>query len=141
MRDFDQERRAREEQDRSFIIGGETFVRRASVRPEAIAEFDAIDTATKPADVLRIADDALLGMIEAEGHDRWRTLRQREEDAVNLGDILAVVEWLIEAQVERTPTQQPSPSTAGRGRTAAKSTDGSSSPAARKESAALTSVS
>jgi hypothetical protein len=128
MKNFDDKRRARAERDRAFQIGGHTFVQLVGVSPEVLADYDRIDQANTPTDVI---DDVILQMIEDNdgAHERWRELRRQTEDGlgpITLQDMTDLVEWLIEEQTGRRPTQQPSPSTGGPPATATPSTAGSS---------------
>jgi len=54
------------------------------------------------------------------GHERWAELRAREESPVTIGQLNSILTWLMEEQTGR-PTEPPSPSASGRGRTAASS--------------------
>lgn len=141
MKNFDEQRRKRLEQDRGFTIGGETFIRRPSVRPEAVSPWEAV--ASNPAmsntDILAAIDETIINLIEpgekGEAHKRWHKLREREEDALNLGDMIDVITWLVEEQAQR-PTQPSSDSSSEPGTTETPSTDGSSSPGLQAVSAA-----
>jgi len=111
-------------QDREFTVGGETFHWR-DVRPEVLTSFEPSRNGDGPDDdnaAWRLMDDQILLFIEESEHGAWRTLRHREEDAVTIAQLNAIVLWLMEAQTGR-PTEQPSPSAPGRGRTAATSKD------------------
>lgn len=115
MKNFDSERRpvvAREE--REFKIGGEVFVRRSRVRPDVLTGWDDVTDDTPAAEVLKIADELILSLIEDEAasHDRWLSLRTRDDDdALELPDIISVIQWLIQEATGR-PTGQP-PASAG----------------------------
>jgi hypothetical protein len=128
VKDFDAVREQRAQEDRSFKIGGETFVRKVGVRPEVLAEYDQIGADTSATETLKIVDECILAMVENHdgSHERWSALRTREEDPVTLGDMQALVEWLIEEETERSPTQPSSPSTGGRKPTRTRSTGASS---------------
>ena len=128
MRDFDVKRRERVEKDRSFTIGGELFVMKASVRPEVLAVWDHLSDDAGPEPIMEAINEIVLGMIENHdgSHERWGALRSREEDALNLEDLQDLVGWLIEEQTGQTPTQPASPSTSGRGKTTTPSTPVSS---------------
>jgi hypothetical protein len=68
-------------------------------------------------------DAQILLFLEDEEHERWKVLRKREKEPVTIVQINAILTWLMEEQTGR-PTQTPSPSASGRGRTAASSTAG-----------------
>lgn len=114
-KNFDEARQARAEADRSFVIGGETFVRKVGVRPEVIAAYDAIDAEGSPSETLNSIDSVILDMVEDtdDAHKRYRALRERAEDPITLADLTDLVAWLIEEETGRTPTRQPSSSPAG----------------------------
>ena len=111
MHDFDVDRAAREGYDRSFKIGGETFNRRASVRPETTAQWESLSPGMAQPKVLKVIDETVLGLIEpgekGEAHARWKALRERDDDPLNLRDLLDLVPWLIQEQAAR-PTEPPS---------------------------------
>lgn len=73
-RDFDQQRLERRhswsQEARTFVLGGHTFVGRASVRPEVLAEYHDRVQADEAglSHVIAATDDALLAMIEG-GND------------------------------------------------------------------------
>lgn len=109
MKNFDEERKVREEEtreEREFVLGGETFYAKASVRPEIMLAFEQINKETPPSEVLAIADQLVTDMLdpENESHDRYRALRQT--DAVDMATLLEICNWLIEAVTGR-PTEQP----------------------------------
>lgn len=128
MKNFDEARQARFDQDRDFQIGGQVFRARASVRPELLAPYESLDENTSASDALVIIDDLLVAMIEPndDAHARYRTLREREEDAVGMEDLQELVKWLMEVQTGR-PTEQPGGSSAGPGTPGTTSTGTSSS--------------
>lgn len=138
MKDFDEARKERAERDRSFKIGGETFVMKTGVRPEVLASYEEIDTDKPALEVIGLVDEVILGMMEnGDGsHERYRDLRARENDPLSLEDLRDVVQWLIEEQTGRVPTQPLSPSGPGPERTRTRSTGGSSSKAAKTASKA-----
>lgn len=105
-------------QDRTFQVGGETFHWR-DVRPEVLTAFefsgDGDDTA-----VWRMMDKQILLFIEPDEHVLWEKVRGRDEKPVTIAQLNAILTWLMEEQTGR-PTETPSPSAPGRGRTAASS--------------------
>jgi hypothetical protein len=127
VKDFDEARAERSTRDRSFKIGGETFTRRLAVRPEAMEEFarmrkDDVDLAG-----FEIFDRTFYAFVEPDGHERWKALREREDDPLNYADIMDVCAWLVAEETGR-PTPALSLSTSGQERSATTSTEGSSSP-------------
>lgn len=119
MKDFDQERQYRSDRDRDFKIAGQHFRARSSVRPEVLMPFSEIDGTTDGAEVLKVIDDLVLNMIEPndDAHARWRQVRELEGDeAVSLGDLQDLAEWLSEVQMAR-PSERPGDSSSGPGTT------------------------
>jgi hypothetical protein len=123
--------------DLSFVVRGETF-RMDYVRPEVLAawedEDDDSDADAKEGDAaaqnaIARLDDRILGFLPDSEKERWTSLRAREESPVPFVQLRAIVRWMVEVQTER-PTETPSPSGGGRGRTAASSTVRSPSQAA-----------
>jgi hypothetical protein len=143
-RDFDGDRRKREQQsrdERAMILGGETFYAKASVKPEVLTQFSDINDDTPMKEVLRITDDTILALLENVDHteERYRAVRASEDDIVTLADLLEVAKWLVEVQTGR-PTELPSASS-GSPETTTNGTDSTatSSPTATpKEPAAST---
>lgn len=129
MKNFDELR----ESDLEFVLGGETF-RMKYVRPEVLAEWEdeeEPETETAAERIERV-DNRIIGFLDSssngDGKDsvtRYRELRAREENPVSLGQLRAVVVWMMETQTAR-PTEQPSALAGGRGKTAATSRAGSS---------------
>ena len=110
--------------DRQFKVEGETFTWRP-VRPEEQSELADIlskegPDSEDPNYQWKLMDRQVLLFLEEEGHERWRELRSRSENAVTIGQLLDIVSWLVEVQSDR-PTEQPSPSSPGRGKTEASS--------------------
>lgn len=128
-RNFDEERAARAAQDREFIIGGETFHGRASVKPEALSAYDRLADSASVTDTLAVVDELILAMIEDEednaGHMRYVALRARNDDPLTIEDLMEITKYLVEAQTGR-PTGQPGDSSAGPGTTGTISTVASS---------------
>lgn len=107
-------------QDRTFQVGGETFSWR-DVRPEVLTSFTA-DTngSTDDNAVWRLLDDQIMLFLDPTETDRWTALRARDENPVTIVQLNSILTWLLEEQTGR-PTETPSPSAPGRGRTAATS--------------------
>ena len=105
--------------DREFTVGGETFHWR-DVRPEVLTSFEPSENGDDPNSAWRLMDDQILLFIQPDEHDKWKALRARDEGAVTIAQLNAILLWLMEEQTGR-PTQAPSPSAPGRTRTAATS--------------------
>lgn len=121
MKDFSQAGK-----DREFSINGAIF-NWHDVRPEVLTELgDELTKATENGDssdpnaAWKLADKQILLFIDPDQHDRWTELRDREKDPVTIGQLNAIVQWLMEEQTG-LPTEQPSSSATGRGRTATSS--------------------
>ena len=118
-KNFDQERlQAIEEMgDRTFELGGETFTRRATIRPETANQYAALLQDfledLPAAETLKRTDETILILIETEGHERWRALREREDDAIDNRTIAKVLNWLV-AEMAGRPTEAPKSSGNGR---------------------------
>jgi hypothetical protein len=138
-RNFDDHRKKKDEAtraEREFILGGEHFTARARVRPEAFMEWDSLDMETTPAsEILEKADATILSMIEKKdnAHDRYRALREREDDALNLEDLTDLVQWLVEVQSGGRPTEPASDSSTSPDETGTSLTDSSPSPESKEE--------
>lgn len=119
MKDFDQERALRSSADREFRIGGVTFTRKASVRPEVLFEYEDMPRDVGAAEAMAIMDRTLVQFLEGDDAEaRYRAMREQTEDAVTVNDLTALLKWLIAESTGR-PTLPPSPSTAGHGQTTA----------------------
>lgn len=113
MKDFDEARTAaRDAEERSFKLGGETFTIRPAVRPETLVAASRVRQDSEIADDVAAFDEMLEGFLEPGDRDRYRELRLRETDPVTFADLMAVAQWAVEVNTGR-PTEQPSPSTPG----------------------------
>ncbi|GIV03730.1 MAG: hypothetical protein KatS3mg015_2560 [Fimbriimonadales bacterium] len=106
--------------DRTFIVRGETFTWR-DVRPEVLTSFGEIN-GDDPNAVWQAQDEQILQFLIPEDHERWKRLRKQEENPITLRQFNAILEYLVSEQTDR-PTQTPSPSGGGRGKTAVSSKD------------------
>jgi hypothetical protein len=108
--------------DREFTVGGETFHWR-DVRPEVLTSFEPSANGADDANAAwRLMDDQILLFVAPEEHERWKAVRERDDQPVTIAQINAILTWLMEQQTGR-PTEAPSPSASGRTRTAATSKD------------------
>jgi hypothetical protein len=105
--------------ERTFVVRGQTFTWR-DVRPEILTAFQNENGDEEKKTVWEQQDDQILEFLVVEDHERWKNLRAREEDPITLAQFNAILEYLVEKQTDR-PTETPSPSATGRGRTAASS--------------------
>lgn len=115
MKNFDESRAARRrpEDARSFVIGGQTFVLKQGVRPEALAVFDAISNDSSIPETMGAWDSLFLELVEdrEDAHTRYMKLRQDTIDPLTIDDLQELVMWMME-QVTGRPTGSPSGSTA-----------------------------
>lgn len=101
-----------------FTIGGETFIIH-DVAPEVLAQWED-DEANNPVTGLKAlerADEQVLAFLngDEESVKRWKALRTRKKDIVPMWKIGEFLRELVETQTGR-PTNPPSPSDAGRGK-------------------------
>lgn len=108
-------------QERTFIVRGETFTWQ-DVRPEILTAFQS-ETEVDPekpetnVDIWKQLDEQIMLFLVAEDHERWQKLRAREENPVTIIQLNEILTWLVGEQTER-PSQTPSPSGPGRGKSA-----------------------
>lgn len=110
QKNFDEERAARPKmsaKERTFIIGGETFVHRTAdeIWPDMTLALDELGPDTSERDSLKILDELILDLIEGSGHERWRKLRARRTDPITVSDITELINWLLQAVSGLPPTQ------------------------------------
>lgn len=110
--------------DRSFKVRGETFDFQ-DVGPEVLTAFEPSTNGAEedPNAIWKLMDEQIMLFLKESDRERWRTLRARTEQPVTIAQINAILTWLMEEQTGR-PTEQPSPSAPGRGRSAASSKAG-----------------
>lgn len=132
MRNFDEERAERYSRDTTFKIGGETFKFRIGMRPELYAEItreyrESLGQVTPALEAIRIADHTIEGfLVDEEEINRWRALREREDDPITQWDMGQVIVFMLGEQMGR-PTAAPSSTGNGRSETGQISTEPSSS--------------
>ena len=108
--------------EREFKVQDKTFTWR-DVRPEVLSSFDIDTNGDDPNAVWGLMDRQILLFISEDQQAAWKELRAREENPVTIGQMNAVLTWLMEEQTGR-PTEQPSPSAPGPGKTARSSKAG-----------------
>ena len=143
MRNFDQEI-LRPAEDLTFQIGGETFTM-LYVRPEVMAEYEDdraeeihrlreeqkaaeanggdgfVYIPNDAAQTIERLDRRIKSFLKPEDHERWDKLRARTENPVPYSALTELERWMVQTQTVR-PTETPSPSGGGRGRTGRSST-------------------
>lgn len=117
MKDFDRERRQRQETDRRILIGGRELSYRASVAPEVVLRWNQAATGElgelTEEDWLRLFDETIVALLDPGQDDAWQEIRDpRGDDPLNLADMRAVLAYLMEAATGR-PTGEPSGSSNG----------------------------
>lgn len=123
-RDFDAERR--EKPTKEFVLGGETFTLRRTIRPEVMTDFEDLDPTTPAVETMKIVDRLIQAFILPEQADTWDRVRASDdpENAVGLDDLMDVTKWCIGEVTGRNPTQ-PSSSISPPGEAGTPSTDDS----------------
>lgn len=128
MKDFDASRKHNHTpaEDRTFRLGGETFVAKEDVHPSTLIAFDRLDDANVET-TLEIIDGTIESMLEGglHAHELYRKVRADTEDPITLEVMVELARWLVEIQTGR-PTGLTSVSEPGRTQTEASSTAGSS---------------
>ena len=88
------------------------------VRPEVLAAWDEEPLEEKSQEVLKRQDERIKSFLASdEERERWAKLREREDNAIPLVKFNELLRWMVEIQTAR-PTNPPSPSGGGRGKTA-----------------------
>ena len=105
--------------DRQFKVQDQTFTWR-DVRPEVLSSFETNVNGDDPNAVWDLMDRQILLFLPEGEQERWKELRAREDSPVTIGQMNGILTWLMEEQTGR-PTEPPSPSAPGRGKTAASS--------------------
>jgi hypothetical protein len=107
-------------EDLAFEVCGEKFTMK-NVRPEVLALWEDEDAKDAPSGqrAVEVTDQRILAFLDNGNgqHERWKALREREQNALSIGQLGGILEWMIEVQTAR-PTKQPSPSPRGRGASA-----------------------
>lgn len=122
MKDFDADRRAgiKPASERTFQLGGEVFVLKATAHPSVMARFDQVDT-DKPGETINLIDETIEDLLVAPGPELWRKVRAVKADpgevsdgrfTITLEDMNGLVEWMLEVLSDR-PTERPAPSSDG----------------------------
>lgn len=119
MRDFDTSRRSRHltEDERTFTLGGQKFLVKTGVRPEALAVFDSIESTSGIEETMAASDSVILAMLDPgdDAHTRFMAIRADDEDPLTAEDLEEIVQWMVELVTGRPPTlptastEEPSP--------------------------------
>lgn len=134
MRDFDSERKERNEQrlkemgDRTFTLCGEQFTYRA-VSSYTVLEKVATTQNLNTAELIASIEEVIIAFLEPGQGERFLAVARNDEDPLTFADLNDLMNWLAEVQVAR-PTEPLSPSTSGDESTSTSSkADKSSAPA------------
>lgn len=129
MRDFDQERRARNAEreakieNRTFTFGGETFEIIPTVSYVVLGQIADTDE-QGASQTISVLEDSICEML-VSGCEKFLEIARSKTDPVTFTDLNAICTAILEMQSGR-PTLAPSPSTAGDETTSTPSTDASS---------------
>lgn len=123
MKDFDQERATVpfDEEARTFRLRGETFTIKQAVRPEVLVPASRVNRESVLADDVTNVDATILAVLDGDGPDRYRQIRESDDDPITFIDMMAIVNFAIEVATGR-PTRQPGSSGAGPSKTGTGST-------------------
>ena len=137
MKNFDEERAARQASPATFQMGGDVFSLRASVRPEALSVLESIDEKDVVlSEMFATLDQVVHEFLIPEDGPRWDELRKRPDSPVGIQDISALIKWLTEegiSEITGRPIEQSGDSSAGLKTTETSSTADSSSPDSTEE--------
>lgn len=122
MKNFDDARKERLNRERQFVIGGETFTFRPSVRPEDVLDWFEMrtgesltgDDGLTQRQQVEVYDRTVLAFLEPSQDEAWAKVRADADPPITIKDISDLIEWLFEEQAGR-PTSQPSDSSTGSG--------------------------
>lgn len=109
-------------EDKTFTVRGQTFTW-MEVRPEVLSAMGRAlaakseDEAEDDEAAWKSIDEQIKMFLIEEDRERWDTLRARDQDPVTIKQVNAILQYLVEEQTDR-PTETPSPSASGPGRTA-----------------------
>ena len=108
--------------ERQFKVQDQVFTW-CDVRPEILTAFEPEENGDDPNSIWKTLDQQILLFLDPaeDSPERWKKLRAREDQPVTIAQLNSILTWLMEEQTGR-PTEAPSPSASGRGRTAASST-------------------
>lgn len=118
MKNFDEARRARHAEnaerfgEHPFEFAGETFYVRPNVDYDVIQSVAALTEETDGSRVISTVANAVISLIDPRdgAHERFHTARKNHELPVTFEDLMELLNWLIEEQTSRPPTQAESSS-------------------------------
>lgn len=113
MKDLDAE--YGEPVDQGFTVKGEQFRVNPGVHPSVLLNYEESDFLGR-ADLLTAMDTAINSfLVDDDTRDRWKALREREEDPVTVGHLRAIMAYLYEVESD-LPTNARASSSGGRSR-------------------------
>lgn len=104
--------------DMTFTIGGEEFVAH-DVDPTVLAKWEDEEAVLSGEEAIKRADEQVIAFLngDADAVKRYKALRARKKNVVPMWKIGELLRMMMETQTDR-PTNTPSPSVAGPGKTA-----------------------
>lgn len=125
VKDFDTPRKQAlaERGAAQFLLGGYTFTIKRKIPPEVLADWARMkdmDDANGLAYLDNVMHDVLI-MEDHSEYERQRSIREPDEDILDVNDLLAVMEWVLEEV-----TGRPFELSSGSGTPPAPETDGTS---------------
>lgn len=102
-------------QDREFRVQDQTFTWK-DVRPEILTAFEVDVNGDDPNSVWAMMDKQILLFLPEAEQEKWTKLRADDSKPVTIAQMNAILTWLMEEQTGR-PTEAPSPSASGPGKT------------------------
>jgi hypothetical protein len=134
--DVERRRRLRPAEDRTFVLSDQTFMVKASIHPNVLAQLDSLDL-DQPQGALGAIDGVIKSCLVKGDRAKWDAVRaigatdadDDDPNTVTLADMNSVVEFIVELITGR-PFGSSSGSSPGLGTTGTTSTGDSSSLAA-----------
>ena len=118
IKDFDEAARERHAENAArfgehpFQFRGEVFFVRANVDYDILRSIAKLTEETDGSKVIDTIENAVVKLIDPkdDAHNRFRAVRQNDEMVVTYDDLTELLNWLIEEQTKRPPTQAESSS-------------------------------
>lgn len=118
MKDFDESARVRHKEnaekfgDHPFKFRGEVFYVRANVDYDVLASVAALTEETDGSKVVTTVANAVINLIDPrdDSHERFYKVRSEGDLPVTFDDLMELLNFLIEEQTGRPPTQAESSS-------------------------------
>lgn len=93
--------------DHPFQFRGEVFHVRANVDYNVLQSIAALTEESDGSRVIKTVADAVVALIDPrdDAHDRFHKVRNEHDLPVTFEDLMELLNWLIEEQTSRPPTQ------------------------------------